>query len=314
MKGLTRLIVGIAAPLFLVGVVLSGVGWAMGADTSIQVPVGNEQIYVGWDGVRLSGWSRASETDTGTVVDTATVVDTELSPFTSLEVELSIGDVTVSAGETYGIRLSNGSWELKYSLEDGLLKVWDERPAGMQFSERGGSVEIFLPDGAELADADITSSMGGLELKNLRVENLTARADLGDITADGLRADSAVLTAECGAVNLTSVEADELEAELSLGDMTATGLAVTDRLTVTNSMGGVSLEGELGENVSVTADMGDISVVSSRAEQWYGYELSTDMGEITVNGQSRGTSSSQKGEKGTMELHTDMGGITVRFS
>lgn len=308
MKGLTKLIVGIAAPLLAVGIVLSGVGWAMGADTSIQVPVGSEQIHVGWDGIGLSGWSSSY------VTDTAVVEDMALSPFTRVDVELSNGTVTVSSGEAYGIRLSSGSRKLQYSLENGILKVWDEELIGVQFSERGGSVEIFLPDGAELADADITNSLGSIELKNLSVETLTAEADLGDITADGLRADSATLTAECGAVNLTSVEADELEADLSLGDMTATGLAVTDRLTVTSDMGGVSLEGELGERVSVTADMGDISAVSSRAEQWYGYELSTDMGEITVNGQNRGTSASQKGGEGTMELHTDMGGITVRFS
>ena len=262
MKGLTKLIVGIAAPLLAVGVVLSGVGWAMGADTSIQVPVGSEQIHVGWDGVGLTGWSSSY------VTDTAVVEDMALPSFTRLDVELSNGTVTVSSGETYGIRLSSGSRKLQYSLEDGTLKVWDEDLIGVQFSERGGSVEIFLPDGAELADADITNSLGSIELKNLSTETLTAEADLGDITADGLRADSATLTAECGAVNLTSVEADELEADLSLGDMTATGLAITDRLTVTNDMGGVSLEGELGEKVSVTADMGDISAVSSRAEQW----------------------------------------------
>lgn len=308
MKGLTKLIVGIAAPLFLVGAVLSGVGWAMGAETSVQVPMGNEQIHVGWDGVGLTGWSSSY------VTDTAVVEDMALSPFTRVDVELSNGTVTVSSGETYGIRLSSGSRKLQYSLEDGTLKVWDEELIGVQFSERGGSVEIFLPDGAELADADITNSLGSIELKNISAETLKAEADLGDITADGLRADSAVLTAECGAVNLTAVAANELEAELSLGDMTATGLAVTDRLTVASSMGGVSLEGELGENVSITADMGDISAVSSRAEQWYGYELSTGMGEITVNGQNRGTSASQKGGEGTMELHTDMGGITVRFS
>lgn len=308
MKGLTKLIVGIAAPLLAVGIVLSGVGWAMGADTSIQVPVGSEQIHVGWDGIHLSGWSSSY------VTDTAVVEDLALPSFTRLDVELSNGAVTVSSGETYGIRLNSGSWKLQYSLENGTLKVWDEKLIGVQISERGGSVEIFLPDGAGLADADITNSLGSIELKNISVETLTAQADLGDITADGLRADSATLTAECGAVNLNGVEADELEADLSLGDMTATGLAVTDRLTVTNDMGGVSLEGELGEKVSVTADMGDISAVSSRAEQWYGYELSTDMGEITVNGQSRGTSVSQKGGEGTMELHTDMGGITVRFS
>ena len=308
MKGLTKLIVGIAAPLLAVGIVLSGVGWAMGADTSIQVPVGSEQIHVGWDGIGLSGWSSSY------VTDTAVVEDMTLSPFTRVDVELSNGTVTVSSGETYGIRLSSGSRKLQYSLENGILKVWDEELIGVQFSERGGSVEIFLPDGAELADADITNSLGSIELKNISAETLKAEADLGDITADGLRADSATLTAECGAVNLTSVEADELEADLSLGDMTATGLAITDRLTVTNDMGGVSLEGELGEKVSVTADMGDISAVSSRAEQWYGYELSTDLGEITVNGQNRGTSASQEGETGTMELHTDMGGITLRFS
>ena len=298
MKGLTKLIVGIAAPLLAVGIVLSGVGWAMGADTSIQVPVGSEQIHVGWDGVGISGWSSSY------VTDTAVVEDMALSSFTRLDVELSNGTVTVSSGEAYGIRLSSGSRKLQYSLENSILKVWDEELIGVQFSELGGSV----------TDADITSALGGLELKNVQVETLNIQADLGDITAEGLQAGSAVLTAECGAVNLTDVEADELEAELSLGDMTATGLAVTDRLTVTNSLGSVSLEGELGESVSVTADMGDISAVSSRAEQWYGYELSTDLGEITVNGQNRGASASQKGEKGTMELHSDTGGSTVRFS
>ena len=308
MKGLTKLIVGIAAPLFLVGVVLSGVGWAMGAETSIEVPVGEERIHVGWDGVGLSGWSGTSGTET------AAAEEAELAPFTSLEVELSNGTVTVSAGETYGIRLHSGSRPLNYTGEYRVLRVWEAQPAGVEFSELGGSVEIFLPGGAALTDADITSALGSIELKNISAETLKAEADLGDITADGLRADSATLTAECGAVNLTGVEVDELEADLSLGDMTATGLVITDRLTVTNDMGGVSLEGELGESVSVTADMGDISAVSSRAEQWYGYELSTDLGEITVNGQNRGTSASQEGETGTMELHTDMGGITLRFS
>ena len=67
MKGLTKLIVGIAAPLLAVGIVLSGVGWAMGADTSIQVPVGSEQIHVGWDGIGLTGWSSSYETDTAVV-------------------------------------------------------------------------------------------------------------------------------------------------------------------------------------------------------------------------------------------------------
>ena len=172
MKGLTKLIVGIAAPL---GIVLSGVGWAMGADTSIQVPVGSEQIHVGWDGVGLTGWSSSY------VTDTAVVEDMALSPFTRVDVELSNGAVTVSSGETYGIRLNSGSRKLQYSLENGTLKVWDEDLIGVQFSERGGSVEIFLPDGAALTDADITSALGGLELKNVQVETLNIQADLGDI-------------------------------------------------------------------------------------------------------------------------------------
>ena len=308
MKRLARVIAGAAAPLFLIGALLAGIGWAMGAETSIDVPVGGRQIHVGWDGVFLTDWGGPSRGQLGTETER------ELDAFTGLEVELSIGDVTVSAGETYGIRLHSGSRELKYSLEDGVLRVWDEQPAGVELSGRGGSVEVFLPEGEALADADITSALGGVELKNFEVEALNIRADLGDITADGLRADSAVLTAECGAVNLTAVAANELEAELSLGDMTATGLAVTDCLTVASSMGGVSLEGELGENVSITADMGDISAVSARDEQWYGYELSTDMGEITVNGERRGASASGKGEQGTMELHSGMGGITVCFA
>ena len=270
MKRLARVIAGAAAPLFLIGALLAGIGWAMGAETSIDVPVGGRQIHVGWDGVFLTDWGGPSRGQLGTETER------ELDAFTGLEVELSVGDVTVSSGETYGIRLHSGSWALKYSLEDGVLRIWDERPAGMQFSERGGSVEVFLPDGAVLADADITSAMGGLELKDIRAEDLTARTDLGDITA--------------------------------------LGLTVSDRLTVTSRMGGVSLEGELGETVSVTADMGDISAVSARDEQWYGYELSTDMGEITVNGERRGASASGKGEQGTMELHSGMGGITVCFA
>ena len=307
MKKFAKVIAGIAAPLFLVGAVMTGVGWYMGADTYIEVPLGKEHIRVSWDGVRFSGWNHRQEV-------ASMEENMDLSPFTSLAVEVSAGDVIVTPGEYYGIRLHSGSCELQYSVESGVLKVWDNRPEGMTAQEKGGRVEIFLPDGEALSDADIVSGMGSLTLESLKADNLTARADLGEVTASGLQVGSAVLTLNCGGLQLTGIEAVALEAELSMGCMTATGMSVTDRLTVTNNMGTVSLEGELGETVSVKADMGDISVTSARAEQWYGYGLNTDMGKVTVNGQNCGTSISKEGERGTMELCSSMGDVSVRFT
>ena len=81
-----------------------------------------------------------------------------------------------------------------------------------------------------------------------------------------------------------------------------------------SSTGSISLEGKLGETVSVTADLGDISVEPAQTEQWYGYRLSTDLGKVTVNGRSCGTSVSKDGEKGSMELYSGIGDVSVRFS
>ena len=306
MKKFAKVIAGIAAPLFLIGGVLTGIGWYMGADTHIEVPVGKEHIRVGWDGIRFSGWNSMEEV-------ASVEKNMELEPFTRLEVNLSAGNVTVTTGETYGMRLRDGSVELKYALEDGVLKVWNDRPAGVLSTQKGGSVEIFLPDGAALTDADIASSLGSLTLDGLRADNLTATADLGEVNGSELRVDSAVLTLNCGSLSLTGIEAGELEAELAMGNMTATGMAVADRLTVTGSTGSFSLEGELGEKVSVTADLGDISVKPAREEQWYEYGLSTDLGQVMVNGRSLGTSFSQDGEWGSMELSSGMGDVSVQF-
>ena len=286
-KGL--LIAGLC--LLALGFGLSWVGRAMGGATeaearifghSIQVRCGDMFVSIGVSSDRAETASGGAEAAAEESAPAGTaVVQKELEAFTEVEVDLELGNVILQTGETYGMELDwwGDGYTLDYLLhDDGTLEIWSESSAlrGLSMSDCGARVVITVPEEAEL-------------------EDLTVYADLGDVELDGIAVQTAELT-------------------LDLGSLTGRGVTVSRSADVEADLGDVELSGDLRGKTVVNASLGSVSLDLEGAESEYCYDLSVDLGKLTVNG--RDFESEVSGGRGddSLEVYADLGDVNVTFS
>lgn len=127
------------------------------------------------------------------------------------------------------------------------------------------------------------------------LEDLTVYADLGDVELDGIAVQTAELT-------------------LDLGSLTG---AWSDRKPVCGCGGrsgrcGAQRESR-GETV-VNASLGSVSLDLEGAESEYRYDLSVDLGKLTVNGKDFESEVSGGRGDDSLEVYADLGDVNVTFS
>lgn len=285
-KGL--LIAGLC--LLALGFGLSWVGRAMGGATeaearifghSIQVRCGDMFVSIGVSSDRAETASGGAEATAEESAPAGTaVVQKELEAFTEVEVDLELGNVILQTGETYGMELDwwGDGYTLDYRNEDGTLEIWSESSAlrGLSMSGCGARVVITVPEEAEL-------------------EDLTVYADLSDVELDGIAVQTAELT-------------------LDLGSLTGRGVTVSRSVDVEADLGDVELSGNLRGETVVNASLGSVSLNLEGAESEYRYDLSVDLGKLTVNGKDFESEVSGGRGDDSLEVYADLGDVNVTFS
>ena len=210
-----KVCLGAGAFLVMSGGLLAITGFAMGAQTHLDLD-----------------WGRAHKSETPVDTGAPHVEEgTALPAFSRLDVDVSIGDVTVEYGGDYGISLTSwGGIQLEYELDGDTLKVRSGSGAWeLSDWEHEVAAVITLPEGVALESADI-------------------RTALGDVTLTGVTAGTLAAGSEMGSLALYGVEAADAALAVSMGDLTAEGLTTRSSCTVENAMGDVYLDfpGEYG--------------------------------------------------------------------
>lgn len=286
-KGL--LIAGLC--LLALGFGLSWVGRAMGGATeaearifghSIQVRCGDMFVSIGVSSDRAETASGGAEAAAEESAPAGTaVVQKELEAFTEVEVDLELGNVILQTGGTYGMELDwwGDGYTLDYLLhDDGTLEIWSESSAlrGLSMSGCGARVVITVPEEAEL-------------------EDLTVYADLGDVELDGIAVQTAELT-------------------LDLGSLTGRGVTVSRSRMWRPIWAMWSSAGNLRGETVVNASLGSVSLDLEGAESEYRYDLSVDLGKLTVNGKDFESEVSGGRGDDSLEVYADLGDVNVTFS
>ena len=223
--------------------------------------------------------------------------DGYLDPFVELDVDVSIANVMVTAGEDYTLFIDSdatlGGYSLKWEVKNDVLRIRDSGAAGHveinsweDFKNTFGinasamNVTITIPDGAQLNKLKAKTGLGDVFISGLEMEGkLEAETGLGDVECYELRAH------------------DEVDLESGMGDVT---------LSVSEPYSGAEFEAKTG--------MGTVEAQIDCLKEDWNYEAKTGMGTVTVNGDSRGTKVERKG-KGDykLELESGMGDINLYF-
>lgn len=310
MKRLNKGLVRISGALLAAGLALAIAGWAMGGQTTMEVDVAGYRINVGMNGVysKDGGWVGRNETVS---------VQDNLAAFDKLDVDVSLGDVDIVPSDHFGLELSwhGKNYELHFTNENGTLKVWSTSIPNIGINldfNYGGKVIVYIPEGTRLADATVHTAMGDMDLSGFHADQLDVRANMGSVSLTNAVIGGGVLDLDMGDLDVSTVNADSLELTLSMGRLECYDISTTKELTMKNSMGDIEVQGSLAGRTKADASMGDVSISSDLSD--YGYDLSTDMGTVRVNGDKQDSKAKLNGGANVITVENSMGNIYVDFN
>lgn len=309
MKRFSKTVLITAGVLLAVGIGLGVSGRAMGGETSMDMNLFGYDVTVG-TGVFTAGVQNGSNWSSSG--------DQELEAFQSLEIDVDLGDVTVQAGDHYGVELewSGKKYELHWSNENGLLRVWstDKMPIGINLGSLNASATVTVPRDTRLERVEIQADLGRVSVSKLRADTLYVEADLGDVDVAEIDAEDVTLILDLGELSMEGLSAESVDVVASLGSVTGRDMTVREKLTVEADLGSVDLRGELHKYTSVMADLGSIRVDAGLPADECSYQLQVDMGEIRVDGKKQDDNASSSRGDNHFEFDASMGDIELNFN
>lgn len=243
--------------------------------------------------------------------------DGYLEAFDQIDVDASIGNVTVTGGEDFTLSISSdttlGGYSLQWEVKDGVLKIRDGGSIGHltinsldDFKNIFGvdatamDVGITVPEQFMLTKVEIKTDLGDVFLSDLDVEKkLKAETSLGDVECYGLRA------------------YDSVELKSGLGDVECYGLRAQKKAELKTGAGDVALGlDELldGLDIEVKTGAGQIDASLNCPERDCRYEAKSGLGTVTVDGVARGSKATRGGSAPyKLELSSGAGDISLSF-
>lgn len=184
----------------------------------------------------------------------------ELTGITSVEAELSWGDLWIQEGEDFALSLewNQSGYAMSYQVENGVLRVKDEdgrHKIGDNFTIACKMI-LTVPAGTELDTLDLST-------------------DMGDIQIDAaLTAGEADLSTDLGDVNCRGLLAREMEVQSDLGDVSVTVPSDCEGLSY-------SLSADLGEVLLNGQTQTNPTHVTAEKENYF-LEASSSLGNVSL--------------------------------
>lgn len=230
-----------------------------------------------------------------------TMEDGWLEAFTEIDLDVSVANVMVTAGEDYTLYINSdttlGGYSLKWEIKNGVLRIRDSSTSGQVNITSWEDFKNVFGINASAMDVVITVPDGEV------LNELQAKTGLGDVYFSGLCMEGK-LEAGTGAgdVECYDVETwDEVDLKSGLGDVI---------LSATEFYSGAEFDLKTGTGtVEAFLASGRDSV-----EEMWDYEAKTGMGTVTVDGSERGTKVNHKGTGDyKLEAKSGLGDVRLCF-
>ena len=204
-------------------------------------------------------------------------------------------------GQSLDARLDNGKIKFNGPRAFKALSIQNHLGSVDMASVKADSVYIKLDN-------------GDLDVSDVESKSFTAQNHLGKITAANIRADEGSIKNDNGKITLTDSTYNMLTAEDHLGDIAGEGLNVRGG-QFKNDNGKISLSGAIEGEINVTAHLGDVNIKTSIPRETAGYQLSTSLGKVEVDGAKYEEAVRDENQSGTSRfvINNNNGDIRLDF-
>lgn len=209
------------------------------AITAACIIFGSLYHVVGWGKRIFSFGSKDSE-------EISMSENKEISAFTTLDADISVGNLIVEEGDNYSISIDSENIETNYEVSEQTLKIKQKKDVKVNIGvgkNYNCDIVVTVPDG-KLSEINISSNVGDVKLNDLKTSNITVNCNVGNL------------------------EMDE---------------TIFDNLTVTADVGNVEIDGtkELADfGYSISCDVGDIEINDEKYDK--SYNASGSKGQINI--------------------------------
>lgn len=129
------------------------------------------------------------------------------------------------------------------------------------------------------------------------------------------------LNIDCSAVITIPAGTDLREVKLStdMGDVDVDAAITAREATLSTNMGDVTCLGLQADQLDAESDMGDVTLCLPKSREDYSWELKTDLGELTVDGEVQSSGVGKLTDRGgsgknRVEASSSMGNVEISFS
>lgn len=295
--------------LIFIGLAVSVVGFALGGhygsftvenNGQIIYAAGGEHYEVGkvpywryWDGDSQYHSYSSSQTQGNTSVDAASL--------NKVSFNISAGYVRVVPGNEAKL-VVDGPMQYQSTVANGEWIIYDS------YHNISASNQRFYSNGQ-----DITTTFTLIVPAD--IYELDIKLGVGTLSAEGFTSHDVDFEAEAGSIEIKNITAVELDLSAQAGSLDATGIVSTN-CDLDVEAGYISFEGEVSGKLDADCAVGAITIRVPRPSQ-YGWETSTELGSITIDGQQRRNSSSGHDNDSIspfFDLDCELGSIEVIFT
>lgn len=201
----------------------------------------------------------------------------EADALDSIEIHASMGDVKIeraSAANPEDVEIILAEKAYQVVVQHGLLLVTPQKSLGghsgwnwyqlLNLHSNGDwDVTIRVPE--KLLDSVfVETDMGAVDLSDLEAASVTVQGDMGDVTLDDVSAsESMTVTQSMGRVTMENCRGGILLLENDMGDTDVANGSFTQG-QITASSGSVGVAGSAFTALAVDNDMGDVTLVSTQ--------------------------------------------------
>jgi hypothetical protein len=332
MRKSSKVILVLAICFLLVGSILGIAGYALGGMRAMRLTSGGPIVSTSQlTHVEVGSSELLGSTELANPGADASA--TGARGITEIDVRADVASIRLIEGSdfalscTYDEALTNFEWSTAWSPTGGTLTVSNLRRTGagslldsfgLDFGflneARGWELVITYPRGTALDKLYVYASLGNVETGGLSVADATFDLSLGNLSLSQL--DCALLTLDLdlgwAALNRCTVS-DRASLRLNSGSLTVSESALNN-LEAYGDLGDLSFSGTLTGTAYISASLGGVNLNLGQPLSAISYDLSCDMGAVSVNGVDKGgevEAQSASTPELKLEVECDLGSINL---
>lgn len=221
------------------------------------------------------------------------------------------GEVSVS-GESSSIFLDSVSCKaLDMKNSYGSSRIANSKADTLTFQGETGEIDV---EGLQLSgDASFKQESSGINLKDFHTDgDLTVANAYGEMTFSNVSANRYNGTQESGGARLDNCTFASIFYIGQSGKLNGTTLSLGDG-EISVDYGDIDLDGTFTGELSIRAESGSISLHSNGARQGSSYNLVSEYGDVSVNGEKSAHAALQAGGKPSFTVQSESSDIKLQF-